>query len=210
MLKYWLSVPLIGITLLLAACSDGPSSSGGVTLYKGGGGPFTLTVENQGGHGAIEVCFDDVLPCTGIHRIAVAQGQCKAGVGSCTAYALNLSKNTAADGFKVVWSAKHTGTQQSYLATAYTCSPGSRGCTSSKTTHMAKLNANKTQIQTVIKFDANSDSATIGGTFSKDMPETAGGGVNYCWAGGFVEGNVRATGPNAAACQADINALVTQ
>ena len=48
---------------------------------------------------------------------------------------------------------------------------------------MAKLNANKTQIQTVIKFDANSDSATIGGTFSKDMPETAGGGVNYCFAG---------------------------
>ena len=71
-----------------------------MVTYKGGGGPFKLTVENQGGHGAIEVCFDDVL-C--IHRIAVAQGQCKAGVGSCTAYALNLSKNTAADGFKVVW-----------------------------------------------------------------------------------------------------------
>ena len=209
MLKYWLSIPLIGITLLLAACSDGPSSSGGVTLYKGGGGPFTLTVENQGGHGAIEVCSNrfPVLPCTNIHRIAVAQGQCGAGVEGCTTTIVS-TKSEAADGFKVVWSALNTGTQQSYLATAYTCSPGSRGCTSSKTTHMAKLNANKTQIQTVIKFDANSDTATIGGTFSKDMPETAG--VNYCWAGGFVEGNVRATGPNAAACQADINALVTQ
>ena len=211
MLKYWLSVPLIGITLLLAACSDGPSSSGGVTLYKGGGGPFTLTVENQGGHGAIEVCSNrfPVLPCTNTNRIAVAQGQCGAGVKGCTT-TIESTKSEAADGFKVVWSALNTGTQQSYLSTAYTCSPGSKGCTTGKTGHMAKLNANKTQIQTVIKFDANSDSATIGGTFSKDMPETAGGGVNYCWDGGFVEGNVRATGPNAAACQADINALVTQ
>ena len=98
---------------------------------------------------------------------------------------------------------------QSYLATAYTCSPGSKGCTTGKTGHMAKLNANKTQIQTVIKFDANSDSATIGGTFSKDMPETAGGGVNYCYWGGLREGNVIA-GPNAAACQAGVNALVAE
>ena len=208
MLKYWLSVPLIGITLLLAACSDGPSSSGGVTLYKGGGGPFTLTVENQGGHGAIEVCsnrFSD--HCTNKTRLGVAQGQCGAGVKGCTT-TIESTKSEVANGLKVVWSALNTGTQQSYLATAYTCSPGSKGCTTGKTGHMAKLNANKTQIQTVIKFDANSDSATIGGTFSKDMPETAG--VNYCWDGGFKEGNVRATGPNAAACQADINALVAQ
>ena len=181
MLKYWLSVPLIGITLLLAACSDGPSSSGGVTLYTGGGGPFMLTVENQGGHGAIEVCLDDGQACTNTNRIAVAQGQCKTGVGSCTQTIVS-TKSEVANGLKIVWSALHTGPNQSYLATAYTCSPGSKGCTTGKTGHMAKLNANKTQIQTVIKFDANSDSATIGGTFSKDMPETAG--VNYCDDGG--------------------------
>ena len=211
MLRYLLAIPLIGITLLLAACSDGPSSSGGVTLYKGGGGPFTLTVENQGGHGAIEVCLDDVLPCTNIHPHCSSTRTVQGGGWKLHSTTIEIiAKSEAADGFKVVWSALHTGTQQSYLATAYTCSPGSKGCTTGKTGHMAKLNANKTQIQTVIKFDANSDSATIGGTFSKDMPETAGGGVNYCWDGGFVEGNVRATGPNAAACQADINALVTQ
>jgi hypothetical protein len=208
MLKYWLSVPLIGITLLLTACSDGPSSSGGVTLYTGGGGPFTLTVENQGGHGAIEVCLDDGQACTNTNRIAVAQGQCKAGVGSCT-QTIETTKSEVANGLKIVWSALHTGPNQSYLATAYTCSPGSKGCTTGKTDHMAKLNAAKTQIQTVIKVDANSGSATIGGTFSKDKPET--GGVNYCWNGGaFSEGNVKATGPFAAACQADINALVAQ
>ena len=82
---------------------------------------------------------------------------------------------------------------------------------------MAKLNANKTQIQTVIKFDANSDTATIGGTFSKDMPETAG--VNYCTANlntregegdTLIVGNVSAIGPKAAACQAGMNALVAE
>ena len=205
MLKYWLSVPLIGITLLLAACSDGPSSSGGVTLYTGGGGPFTLTVENQGGHGAIEVCLDDGQACTNTNRIAVAQGQCKAGVGSCTQTIVS-TKSEVADGLKIVWSAGHTGPDQSYLATAYTCSPGSKGCTTGKTGHMAKLSDDKTQIQTVIKFDANSDSATISGTFSKDKPETAG--VNYCQlipqhggGGELVQGD--ALGPPA--CQARIN-----
>ncbi len=42
MLKYWLSVPLIGITLILAACSESPNSSGGVLMSKGGGGDITL------------------------------------------------------------------------------------------------------------------------------------------------------------------------
>ena len=204
MLKYWLSVPLIGITLLLAACSDGPSSSGGVTLYKGGGGPFTLTVENQGGHGAIEVCLDDGQACTNTNRIAVAQGQCKAGVGSCTQTIVS-TKSEVANGLKIVWSAKHTGTQQSYLSSAYSCSPGNKGCTTGKTTHMAKLSDDGRSIQTVIKVDANSDTATIGGTFSKDKPET--GGVNYCWRNGLVEGNVIAIGPTAAACQAEMNKL---
>ena len=166
-----------------------------------------LTVENQGGHGAIEVCLDDGQACTNTNRIAVAQGQCKTGVGSCT-QTIETTKSEVADGLKIVWSALHTGPDQSYLATAYTCSPGSKGCTTGKTGHMAKLNANKTQIQTVIKFDANSDSATIGGTFSKDMPETAGGGVNYCYDGKALKvGNVRATGPTAAACQDGMNEL---
>ena len=208
MLKYWLSVPLIGITLLLAACSDGPSSSGGVTLYKGGGGPFTLTVENQGGHGAIEVCSNRLSGhCTNETRIAVAQGQCGAGVEGCTTTII-VPKSFAADGFKVVWSAGHTGTQQSYLATAYTCSPGSKGCTSSKATHSAIQDLEFLRMQRVIKFDANSDTATIGGTFSKDRRETVGGGANYCFVptligyGNLMKNEVQGN----AACQAAVNA----
>ena len=138
-----------------------------------------LTVENQGGHGAIEVCLDDGGPCTNTNRIAVAQGQCGAGVEGCT-HIIETTKSEVADGLKIVWSAGHTGPDQSYLATAYSCSPGSKGCTTGKTTHMAKLNTAKTQIQTVIKVDANSDSATIGGTFAKDMPVTGCGGRPSC------------------------------
>jgi hypothetical protein len=145
-----------------------------------------LTVENQGGHGAIEVCLDDGGSCTNTNRIAVAQGQCGAGVKGCTT-TIETTKSEVADGLKIVWSALlDVLGESSYLATAYTCSPGSKGCTSSKTTHMAKLNTAKTQIQTVIKVDAKSDSITIGGTFSKDMPVT---GLGDC----IPDGNNRET-----------------
>jgi len=205
MLRYLLAIPLIGITLLLAACSESPSSSGGVTLYSGAGGPFTVNVENRGGHGAIEVCVNSPdQPCTAATRIAVAEGQC-GGPASCKGSA-TIDKSIAAQGLKIVWTAGHVGTEQSYLASAYSCSPGSKGCTSSKTTHMAKLDDTKTRIETTIKVDLNSETATIGATFSKEKPETGGG--NYCqyippWGGGgeLVQGDVLGS----AACQARVN-----
>ena len=51
MLKYWLSVPLIGITLILVACSESPNSSGGVLMSRSDGEGFNITDEPVGGGG---------------------------------------------------------------------------------------------------------------------------------------------------------------
>ena len=208
MLKYWLSVPLIGITLILVACSESPTSSGGVVMSKGeGGGQITINVEQTGGHGAIEVySIPDCEDCAS-DRIAVAQGQCT-GADSCNA-SITVTGAEAADGIKVVWSAKNLGQKDYYLASAYSCSPGSTGCTSNRTDYMYRSNGESTQASATFKVEPTAGSITIGGSFSENKPAGAGtGGVNYCYTlDGFagadlVEGEVRGGG---AACQAAVN-----
>jgi hypothetical protein len=201
MLKYWLSVPLIGITLILVACSESPTSSGGVVMSKGeGGGQITINVEQTGGHGAIELYLADDLS----NRIAVAEGQCT-GDDSCNA-SITVAANKAAEGIKVVWSAKHLGQKDYYLASAYTCSPGSTGCTSNRIDYRYTTNKESTQASATFKVEPTAGSITIGGSFSENKPAGAGtGGVNYCMQPDGVytlkEGEVLGN----AACQAVVN-----
>jgi len=206
MLKYWLSVPLIGITLILVACSESPTSSGGVVMSKGeGGGMITINVEQTGGHGAIEVySIPDCEDCAS-DRIAVAQGQCT-GPASCNA-SITVTGAEAADGIKVVWSAKHLPGKDFYLASAYTCSPGSTGCTSNRIDYRYTTNKESTQASATFKVEPTAGSITIGGSFSENKPAGAGtGGVNYCmqsdWPNHTLkEGKVLGN----AACQAVVN-----
>ena len=166
-------------------------------MSKGeGGGQITINVEQKGGHGAIEVYLasDD-------KRIAVAEGQCT-GPESCNA-SITVDRASAADGIKVVWSAKNLGPKDYYMASAYTCSPGSTGCTSNRIEWMQQKVAG-TQAKATFKVDTTNGSITIGGSFSVDKPA---GGVNYCMqehgsgTGLLKEGDVIGS----AACQATMN-----
>ena len=205
MRKYWLSVPLIGIALILVACSESPTSSGGVVMSKGeGGGQITINVEQTGGVGAIQVYS---VADSHLGRIAVAEGQCT-GPDSCND-SIQVPYASTADGIRVVWSAGHLPGKQYYMSTAHTCSPGNTGCNGHRTAYMYKMNADKTQVEATFQVDPTNDSITIGGSFSVGQPDSAGG-VNYCYAGGdegddpLKEGEVIGN----AACQAAVNEWV--
>ena len=128
MLKYWLSVPLIGITLILVACSESPNSSAGV-LMKSDGGLVTIKLEQAGGHGAIEVYLIG-LKGVGLdfhgglfsifERRAVAEGQCT-GPATCRTQ-LRVAPGELAGGIRVVWTAKDLPDREFSVASAYTLS----------------------------------------------------------------------------------------
>ena len=174
MLKYWLSVLLIGITLILVACSESPTSSGGVVMSKGeGGGMITINVEQRGGHGAIEVYL-----ASGGKRIAVAQGQC---TGPDTCKETIQTGAGAADGIRVVWSAKNLGPMDYYMSSAYACSPASTGCTSNRTDYMYRRNKEGTQVEATFKVDTTDGSITIGGSFGEGAPAGVEGVGSSWW-----------------------------
>ena len=208
MLKYWLSVLLIGITLILVACSESPTSSGGVVMSKGeGGGQITINVEQTGGHGAIELYLASDLTNT---RIAVAEGQCT-GPDSCND-SIQVPYASTADGIRVVWSAKHLGQKDYYLASAYTCSPGSKGCTSNRYTRcqggadVDDVGRSFGQCSRTFKVEPTAGSITIGGSFTTQQPTDGQGGVDYCFVGepygAFVQGGVQSGSTD---CQKAVN-----
>jgi len=209
MLKYWLSVPLIGITLILVACSESPTSSGGVVMSKGeGGGQITINVEQTGGVGAIELYLASDLTNT---RIAVAEGQCT-GPDSCNA-SITVAANKAAEGIKVVWSAGHLPGKDYYLASAYTCSPGSTNCNSGNRYTRCQGGADVDdvgrsfgQCSRTFKVEPTAGSITIGGSFTTQQPTDGQGGVDYCFVGepygAFVQGGVQSGSTD---CQKAVN-----
>ena len=142
-------------------------------MSKGeGGGMITINVEQRGGHGAIEVYL-----ASGGKRIAVAQGQC---TGPDTCKETIQTGAGAADGIRVVWSAKNLGPMDYYMSSAYACSPASTGCTSNRTDYMYRRNKEGTQVEATFKVDTTDGSITIGGSFSEDAPAGAStGGANY-------------------------------
>ena len=143
-------------------------------MSKGeGGGMITINVEQRGGHGAIEVYL-----ASGGKRIAVAQGQC---TGPDTCKETIQTGAGAADGIRVVWSAKNLGPMDYYMSSAYACSPASTGCTSNRTDYMYRRNKEGTQVEATFKVDTTDGSITIGGSFSEGAPAGVEGVGSSWW-----------------------------